>query len=149
MQTQSSIKLGYHIRPANETDTNRIYSDWLRSYRQNSTTLKDLSEKIFFNEHRKVITDIIKRGKVLVLADKLDDYVVAGFICFEPQILHYIYIIKDFRKLGLATELMEAANFKRGQELLISHCVYSYAPVHFFKNYLAVFNPYKAYRNEI
>lgn len=145
----NSKKMGYQIRPAKSTDINRIYSDWLRSYRQNSTSMKELPEKVFFDEHRRVINGILKTGTVLVLADCADDYVVAGFICFESDVLHYIYVKKDFRKLGLASELMEAANFKRGRELLTSHSVYSFAPVQFFKNYLTTFNPYKAFRRYI
>lgn len=142
---KASEMMDYTIRQYKETDLNRIYSDWLRSYKQHGTMLKDVSDKVYFDGHRKLITKLIDNGDVVVLADNKDDYVIAGFACYNADVLHFIYVKKYFRRFKLATELMDYAGFARGCDLKVTHYVGSYAPMQFLRNYNTIYNPYLSF----
>lgn len=105
------------VRQANKDDLPFIYSTWLRSYRYNSQFARKLTNKVYYEWHHKAIERILARGATcLVVCDESDTSVVFGYLVWELagpySIVHFAYVKKAFRNLGLMNQLLKASNAK-------------------------------------
>jgi len=107
------MDLPIDIRPKYQDDENFVYATWLNSYRYTSLFCKNLRNSIFFPFHRKIIGYIfdkkVTRCNIACLAD--DHKVILGYCVFEvgeSPIIHYVYVKEGFRKMGIATKLIES-----------------------------------------
>lgn len=102
------------IRDVTKEDINFILATWLRSYRHASQFAKKISNAIYYKWHHKVIERIIDRGGEILVAHPLGEPdVILGYLCTELQtdnkrVVHYCYVKKTFRKMGVAKSLLEA-----------------------------------------
>lgn len=108
-----------NIRPIEEDDYAFVYSTWLRSYRFNSVFTRKLTNKVYYEWHHKAIERIFGRGGFCIIAcDTSDKNVVFGYIVGERtssgDIIHFIYVKKAFRKLGIMAKLLDSVGFKGG-----------------------------------
>jgi GNAT superfamily N-acetyltransferase len=94
------------IRPAAEADLRFIFDSWIESYRRSKYT-RDLAGIIYRNEHSPRIRSALSRCKVLVACDKSDENQIAGYVVFEPPILHYLYVKREMRRFGVGTLLAQ------------------------------------------
>jgi hypothetical protein len=95
------------FRPAEESDTNMILSDWLKSFRR-SPLATDMTNAVYFRGHEALVKKALKRSEIICAVNKEDPNHVFGWICFEKQsipILHYLYVKEAFRKFGIGTNL--------------------------------------------
>ena len=102
------------IRAVRDTDMALVYSTWLRSYRFNSNFAKKLSNKVYYEWHHKVIERLFGRGAFCLMAcDASDNNIVFGYLVGERSgignIIHFIYIKKAFRGLGIMRQLLSAS----------------------------------------
>jgi len=102
-------KLPIKIRLATQEDVSFIFNSWLKSYRS-SPFARCIANEVYFNEHHKVIEQIIKDNKVIVACNEKDDNQLYGYIVAGNYegffILHYIYVKHSFRDMGIGTELL-------------------------------------------
>ena len=144
-------KLNYEIRDLIPSDRNRIFSDWLNSYFKTSQLFKPFSimdNNTYFEEQKKLIDSLLK-SKVLVISDRKDSYIVTGFCCFTPTpskiVLHYIYIVNEFRRLGLGKELIEtmrSSYLNEKSNIEASHYVINRDSNKFLNKFGIKYNPY-------
>jgi len=99
------------FRNATSEDEAFIYDSWVKS-NQRSMFARFLDPKIYAPGHRAAITRLLPRTQVLIAGSKLDEEGIRGWICFEPDCLHYIFVKLSFRKFGLAHSLIEQAQFE-------------------------------------
>lgn len=100
-------------------DRNYVMSSWLRSYASKCRDARDYSHHSdFCNDYANVVRGLIARSKVLVagLADAPD--VIAGWMCWEGDVLHYVVTKPNFRRLGVAKWML--ADFK-GMAVTYTH----------------------------
>jgi ribosomal protein S18 acetylase RimI-like enzyme len=105
------------VRPGYVEDLNFIFATWLRSYRHASQFARKISNEIFYSRHHLVIDLILKRNgsKVLVAHPKGEPDVILGYVVTETQpdganVLHYSYVKKSFRQMGIAKALWKDMN---------------------------------------
>ena len=100
------------------------------SYRApNGKARRYLSNTTFFREHHRVATDLVKQcGCIVAEVDGAEDE-IAGYICAERMetvqgerfVVHYTYVKPLYRKLGIARWLLDAAGWKRGEDIVATH----------------------------
>jgi hypothetical protein len=99
------------IRNAVTDDLPFIFATWLRSYRHSSQFAKKISNDVYFKYHHAAIERIISRGGIIKIANIVGDpNVILGYACLEAQggtdmVVHYVYVKKNFRKMGIASRL--------------------------------------------
>lgn len=103
-----------------------VYNSWLRSYRHGSSFAKPIESRLFYDRHHQIISRILDRPstKVFVASPKEDPETFIGYLVVEegygPAIVHFCYVKRPFRRLGVAKALCGAAG------LNLNQCVYTH-----------------------
>lgn len=132
------------IRDAIEEDMPFFFNSILHHYKHSSPHTRLINDQIYYRAHQKLISKTLERkNNVLKFAALKDDpKVVFGFLWANlyPETLHYVYIKKAFRNLGLAKHLY-FSTFKPDQEVFFSHLSYDGGKI-ICKYHQFMFNPY-------
>lgn len=99
------------VRRATEEDLRFIRSSWATSYRTGGYA-PEVGIDIIGPHHAAVVDDLLKRCHLLVLSHKNVPDEICAWACFGDDVLHYVYTKFDYRKLGLAMELLNTLPFK-------------------------------------
>ncbi len=101
------------IRDAMDSDIAFIYRSWIDSYHANSS-IGDCPKSLFNREYKEVIDYILtfptNGTKVACKPDEPD--VIFGYVVYEkaklvgPYLVHYVYVKENFRKFGIARDLI-------------------------------------------
>ena len=89
-----------------------ICNSWLKSYR---TEKKDVRTGVYFRGQHDIISEILDRDGVTVIVmyvPSQGEDAIAGWICFEDDTLHYVYLKGAYRGFGLSKVLLEVAGIK-------------------------------------
>lgn len=96
------------LREMGPADRNYVMSSWLRSYAAKGSGSRDYAKHAdFYDDYARVVRGLLARSTVLVagLADAPD--VIAGWAAWEGDVLHYVVTKPNFRRLGIATWLLQ------------------------------------------
>ena len=117
-------ELPIQIRQGRETDIPFIANSWLTSYR-NSPWAKNMTNTVFFTEHRRLIDDLFATSFVDIVHDSEDDDQIIGYmvsaIIDGVKVLHYIYVKKPFRELKIAKLLLNHRGFDKKEMCVYTH----------------------------
>lgn len=84
-----------------------LYSRWLRSLRFGNNLYKKIKSDKFYDEYKKYIGTLLNKPdclmKMAVLSDDFD--VVLGFSVSREDVLDYIHVHSDYRRLGIGRAL--------------------------------------------
>ena len=116
-QDSQSLEASVWLRSEKTGDRNLILSSWLRSALQfpiwhegrigsPSINLPPGGGTPLHSVHQTILKKILDRSLVLVASDPEEDDHVFGYCVFEKDCLHWIYVKKDLRRMGLGTYLM-------------------------------------------
>ncbi len=87
---------------------NFILSKWMRSYRYNNDYIKLIDSDSYYSTYRAYLGAILFNSKntirLAVLPDDLD--VALGFSVCHGNVLHYVYVHKDYRRNGIGKRLV-------------------------------------------
>jgi len=91
-----------------EQDMGFLYSSWLHSFwacLQN----KGMSKNDFYNSFHHFIETNLSKWTLLFARSEEDKDVIVGYVVFTPNPykLWWVYVKDDFRKLGVATRLLQ------------------------------------------
>jgi len=147
---ERSIKNQPVLRQMRESDKAMIIDSWLRSGLQYPIFASDVGRPpirlkpphgLLLSQNRTFLQKILPLTSVAVLCDPEDSDHIIGWICYEEDCLHFIFVKYNFRRLGFANELMEKAN-------LPVECEVSWRTpaLNFFKKYVWTWNPYRSWR---
>lgn len=103
IQTEGE-ELNLPIIPATKAHRSYILSTWVKSYVsvvRNGHANVDLS--IYLREEPKVAEALWHKS--LVISGENDPFIIHGWICSEPNILHFVYIPPELRGKGIAKAL--------------------------------------------
>lgn len=123
------------IRPISEQDLNLVLATWLNSFYHAGYAARGVRKDIYFHYHEMAIRKILLRSqaKALMACDKEDPYVVYGYFVFEDQgddsVLHYAYVKKDLRGMGIFRALLQASGLNMRLPLEYTHKVREFFPV--------------------
>jgi hypothetical protein len=98
------------FRPLAEDDYSFVKDAWMRCFRFGSTLTKEIPSDIYIPRHGALIDNLLHRCITELVCLKEDPATILGFLVYERitklNIIHFIYVKKDFRKMGLATALI-------------------------------------------
>src|SRR5271165_681887 len=101
------MESNFTIRLGNKEDLPFIFSTWLKSFRYSSSFAKEIDNETYYKFHQQVIERILSRSPSIYIAcDQLHPDTVFGYIVYEGPVLHFAYVKKSFRKLGIARALL-------------------------------------------
>lgn len=110
------------IRPASPSDMAFVMDSWLRSFGKGRTwVFRGVQGDRFYTGHRKVVDNIVKRGVVLAACLEEVPDAVLGWICVEPNCIHYVYVKNKYRRKKVASELLRQATRLMGELEYCSH----------------------------
>lgn len=92
-----------------ESYRNMILAKWLRTLRFGNDFFRLIDSDAYFESYQKYIKNLMNRSQCIIrLAVLTDDPdVCLGFSVSEPEVLHYLWVHKDNRKIGIGTSLVQ------------------------------------------
>lgn len=97
-----------------------VLDAWCKSYRESPWAGTVANDK-YHEVQRWTINSLIARGAGILLAVPLDPAMprrVVGFVSYEkPNLMHYVYVKKAYRRKGVAAGLIAAVESLTGQSL--------------------------------
>ncbi len=106
------------MRRASGDDAPFVFSYWLRDHFERSRFAKGISKSDYMTFHHLLLERIIARSTVWVACDPEMPSVVYGFICVEGlDVLHYVYVKRRFRRMGIGGQLLSAAGMPAGPKV--------------------------------
>ena len=137
--------MSFKLRPPHEEDTNFIFNSWLKSYRS-SDFAKNQCNAVFFENYKKIVSDIINRSMITMVCSPDDDNHLFGYVVFEylpgnNLLVHYLYVKHTYRKNGIAKFLLEKIR-KSQNPILTSHHTHVCKAT---KSIIFVYDPYRAF----
>ncbi len=107
MTEQEEKRSLIHIRPARETDLNLVYATWLRGLYYGNPWFREIDKDIYFQHYEHVLKTILLNTKVstLIACLKEDEDVALGYSVIQNDILHWVFVKPQWRKIGLAKDL--------------------------------------------
>lgn len=105
------------IRSAVTDDAPFIIDTWQRSFKEYWDAMSvpknfKITKMDYQLSQRKRIADSLRLGKTLVACDRQDQSIIFGWICYQGQLVHYLYVRKDARVLSIEDDLLAASGFK-------------------------------------
>lgn len=107
------------IRQAMPSDIPFIYSSWLKSFKNNSDLGKEMRSSVFFTNYKLIIDRLLQQSEILVACMSEDPSVIYGYFVYETFFLddafmaHYCFIKEDFRKFGIASDLLKHSHLNQ------------------------------------
>jgi len=102
-----------------------VVKPWLQELRRSSTS-RYVTDRVFFQGHGALVTQLLTRAIVDLACDPADDKHFYGFVAYEPgvadhaePIVHWLYVKMAFRRLGLGRELL--GRVLQGGRAIASH----------------------------
>lgn len=97
------------VLEATEEHHNYIKGTWLQSfYFSNGHLCQEVWPETYYKNHRQLVELALKVGKTLVAQSIETPEVTVGWVCYEPDFIHYLYTRHSFRRFGVGKKLFEA-----------------------------------------
>jgi len=111
----------FKIRAYEPSDEGFVLKSWLKSYRTAPANFR-LRDREYYEERMPLVKHLVDRGRVLLAVDVEDPDLAFGWVCYEKNVLHYVYVKEAFRRLGIATELFEhSINIDGAEPVYLTH----------------------------
>lgn len=102
------------VRRAVESDYVFIMDSWMRSYRKSPDS--NLPDSFFFAAYRAIAGLLLKTSTVEVMVTPDNNDAILGYVVYDPGVVHWVYVKRDYRESGLAHILIKRA----GAELVFT-----------------------------
>jgi len=94
------------LRQATTADEGLIYATWLRSAYYGTPYFKLIEKNTFFDNYKKIVQYKLSVSNVVVSCLEEDPDVVLGYAVYSGEVLHWVYVKRAWRGLGIAKELV-------------------------------------------
>jgi GNAT superfamily N-acetyltransferase len=86
-----------------------VFNKFLLSLRYSNDYFKLIEKNAYFKTYERFIGNLLHRDSAyLRLAVLSDDHdVVLGWALMEPECMHYVYVNRDYRRIGIAKALVK------------------------------------------
>lgn len=96
-------------RPLRPEDGPLIYATWMRGLFYGNRLYNLIEKDLFFGTYPKVINALLMRSNVVVACLESDPDVILGYAVIEGSRLHWVYVKKHRRRMGIAASLIPAS----------------------------------------
>lgn len=90
------------------SEYNYVLKSWLSALRQNIAHFRHMDDEVF-SVHRGAVISAIDRGSTLLACNPDNPNHIYGFVVFERDVVHYIYVASLWRGNGIARALLARA----------------------------------------
>ncbi len=102
------------FREAQPADQGFIFNSWLKSFRANSEWAHAMPAQIYYDNHKRVVAQLLHDSSVLVAANPDDPDQIFGYVVYQPTlghvaVLHWLYVKHTYRRLGIGGEVFRTA----------------------------------------
>jgi hypothetical protein len=130
------------IRHAEKPEANLIFATWVKSYR-GAQPVKLVPRAVYDDGQHRLIERLLKRAPVLVACNSETPEQVFAWLAYERfgplLVVHYVYTKHVFRRMGLASRLLEQAGARGGN---VQHTHVTKDGDALMASFGGVFNPY-------
>lgn len=102
----------HRIRQAKPSDLNFIRDSWLKGHGASAFSKYMPKREVYFKNHTPIVNGILDRASVLLCVNPEDLDQIFSYMVFEiignAMIIHFIYTKDVYRKLGLASILIDS-----------------------------------------
>jgi GNAT superfamily N-acetyltransferase len=98
--------LSVAFRAALPDDEAIVFNAWLMAHRKHGDWPPRLSSQRYFAEHKATVAKLIARSRMLVACNEARPSQVLGFICWEGETLHWVFVKQPFRRNGIGRALL-------------------------------------------
>lgn len=124
------------------------------SYLSGNQEVRKINKDSYLTAHNRTVNGLLDKCKCTVVCDGEDEDLIYGFIIYQKlndwDVIHYVYIRKDFRGRGIADKLIFDSR-SDNKQLAISHKTDEITPARLKKYWSKViYDPYlqaNAYRS--
>lgn len=102
MQAISNLK----IREGVADDLLFILRTWASGLYYGNDFYKKIDKTDYFEKYPIILQNLIGRSSVHVACLSEDPDIIVGYVVFTSNVLHYVYVKKAWRKLGVAKSLL-------------------------------------------
>lgn len=121
------------IRSVEQSDLSFIFSTWLKGLYHGNVMFNKIEQDLFYFKYHQVIEALLKRSviKIACLEDEPD--VILGYSITEPGKLHWVFVKKAWRKLGIGKSLLlediaEVSHLTKLGEMLLKKTKWKFNP---------------------
>jgi GNAT superfamily N-acetyltransferase len=130
------------VRDSVPSDINLVYNSWLKQH-YGSAFSQGIPPHVYFTGHRVILNYLTKAAIIKVACSVEDASHIYGWMCAETHevpLVHFVYVKQPYRRMGIATLLLEEYGWSKGGDIIASHYFRGKA----FKVYgrQVVYNPY-------
>jgi len=101
-------------RDANSVeDWDFIRKSWRATFLLGGPAVQGAEKQHYFDEMTRVFAAIVPNSRALMACDPEDDDNRLGFAVFAGPALHFVYVIQDFRRMGIAAALLDGIGIKQ------------------------------------
>ena len=100
------MKKGIVTRAVQADDGPFIYSTWLRGLYYGNDWFRKIDKKSFFDKYRLVVGQLLLKSNVRVAVLEEDPDVIVGYVVYSGHTLHWVYVKKNWRRLGVGRALI-------------------------------------------
>lgn len=107
MSSASTSKMNntWIIRLGRPEDRPLIYATWLRGLYYGNKYYKTIDQSAYFATYPKVLEHLLNNSSVQVACLSSDPDVVLGYVVYKGDTVHWIYVKRAWRGLGIAKSL--------------------------------------------
>lgn len=98
--------MNINIRDMVEEDRSFIFATWLLGLRHGNELYKEIKKESYFSKYKQVIELLLSRSTVKVACLIDDPDVVLGYVVYQGDKLHWVFVKKAWRKLSIASQLV-------------------------------------------
>jgi len=102
--------IGY--REMTPEDRPFVASSFIRSFRK-SPYVGLIPAQLYQPVYGAIVDGILDRSRTMVSFNHENQKQTFGFVTFDPDVLHYVYVKRPFRNMGIAGRLLTQAGFSR------------------------------------
>lgn len=132
------------IRSVSKDDYPFIFNSWLKSLSKSFTKNNLTDKNVYYQGQHRLIERLLQTSNCHVAVDGDDESIIVGYLIESVEqsvnVVHYIYVKKDFRNMGIAESLLRHANIGRGNNIMFTHATVSGFAL--AQGYGAFYNPY-------
>ncbi len=101
-----------NVRDAVQSDWDFMRKAWRATFLLGGQAVQGANKQHYHDEMSRLFAAIVPSASARIACDPEDDDNPLGFACYEGQTLYYVYVIQDFRRLGIVPRLLEGLPLK-------------------------------------
>lgn len=93
-------------RNITETDFPFIFATWLKGLYHGNSYYRKINQDLFYKKYHKILEYVLNGSTVYIACMEDEPDVILGYSVFSGTTLHWVFVKKAWRKLGIGKNLL-------------------------------------------